>query len=522
MKRGLLLFFLMFGVLTFSACGTQETEYTITFEVDSDTVLEEENSVSYEEGVDLALPTPSKEGYVFDGWFKDTNYEEPLESESMPDNDLTLHAKFIPIDDDNDEYYALTFDVDDETSLDNEHIMMLKQGEAVTLPTPQKDGYAFDGWFMDESLDSAFEYETMIERDITLYPKFILYEDIIDIALITDVGDVDDSNYNEAAWKGVEAYGDENDIPYDYFRPHEESDSAYINKIETAIYKGAEIIITPGSLFERSVYEMQNKHPDVTFVLLDGNPRNEMGNIAVEDNTVSVFYAEEQAGFLAGYATVKDGHTDLGFMGGLAIPGVVHYGIGYIAGAYYAAEEDSLELSFTDDRFTYLETFVPDDNVLSQAESWFNDGTEVIFSASKGADSAVMSAAENYDSWVIVEDVDQSSRSTSVLTSATKHLSNSVYLMLERYYSNDFPGGETLRLDASDNGVALPMDTSRFDTFDSSDYDTIYTALKDGDIVVPSTYEALTTFFETHDLDSNALNPDNQESHGGITQETIE
>ncbi|MGM0436198.1 MAG: BMP family ABC transporter substrate-binding protein, partial [Bacillota bacterium] len=78
-----------------------------------------------------------------------------------------------------------------------------------------------------------------------------------EIAMITDVGDIDDESFNQGTWEGVEAYGDENDISYDYYKPSEKSDSAYISTIELAIENGAEIVVTPGFLFERAIYEMQ-------------------------------------------------------------------------------------------------------------------------------------------------------------------------------------------------------------------------------------------------------------------------
>jgi basic membrane protein A and related proteins len=59
----------------------------------------------------------------------------------------------------------------------------------------------------------------------------------------------------------------------------------------------------------------------------------------IEDNVHSIFYAEEQVGFLAGYAAVKEGFTKLGFMGGMAVPAVVRFGYGFVQGAEYAAAE---------------------------------------------------------------------------------------------------------------------------------------------------------------------------------------
>ncbi|MGM0435921.1 MAG: BMP family lipoprotein, partial [Bacillota bacterium] len=275
---------------------------------------------------------------------------------------------------------------------------------------------------------------------------------------------------------------------------------AYISTIELAIENGAEIVVTPGFLFERAIYEMQNEYPDVTFVLLDAEPVDEDGNVEVADNTVSVYYAEHESGFLAGYAAVHDGYEDLGFMGGIAVPAVVRFGTGYLAGAHYAADELDKTINFPDNRYTYLGTFDPGDTVKTEAASWFNGGTDVIFAAAGGAGSSVMSAAEDQEAMMIGVDVDQSSNSETVLTSATKALANSVQEVLDRYYNDDFPGGETIRLGAGSDGVSLPMENSRFDTFSQDDYDAIYGEIADGTVVVPETYSDLESFMSDNSL----------------------
>ncbi|MFW5895013.1 MAG: BMP family lipoprotein, partial [Bacillota bacterium] len=329
-------------------------------------------------------------------------------------------------------------------------------------------------------------------------------------------------SFNQGAWEGVEEYAEENDITYDYYKPSEESDSSYINAIELAIDNGAEIVVTPGYLFERAVYEMQNEYPDVHFVLLDAEPIDEDDNVEVADNTVSVFYEEQESGFLAGYAAVKDGFTDLGFMGGYSVPAVMRFGTGFIAGAYYAADEEDVSLSFPDDRYTYLGTFDPSDEVNNNAASWFSSDTEIIFSAAGGAGGSVMDAAEDEDAWMIGVDTDQSANSDRVLTSATKALSVSVQDMLDRHYNDDFPGGETLRLGADQDGVSLPMENSRFEEFTQEEYDAIYAEIADGTLDVPENYDELIDFFDDNNLDSDGLNQDDEDDHDGITRDSVE
>ncbi|MCA1753495.1 MAG: BMP family ABC transporter substrate-binding protein [Spirochaeta sp.] len=321
-----------------------------------------------------------------------------------------------------------------------------------------------------------------------------------EIAMITDAGDIDDESFNQGTWEGIVEYAEENDLSHRYYRPSEISDSAYISAIDLAVRGGAEIVVTPGFLFEQAIFSAQDTHPDVNFVLIDGAPHGGDYNVQVADNTVSVFFAEEESGFLAGYAAVNDGFESLGYMGGMAVPAVVRFGVGYVAGSHYAADELDKEISFADNRYVYLGDFAPSDTHKSQAESWYNAGTDVIFAAAGGAGSSVMAAAEDQDAWMIGVDVDQSANSDRVLTSAMKDLAQSVQQMLDAHYQGEFPGGETLNLTATEDGVGLPMESARFRSFSESEYNEVFEMVAGGDIEVPSNYSELQEFFAEHDL----------------------
>jgi len=324
----------------------------------------------------------------------------------------------------------------------------------------------------------------------------------VEIALITDYGDIDDESFNQGTWEGIVEYAEEHGIAYDYYRPSEVSDDAYIEEIDRAVRDGAKIIVTPGFLFSQAVYTAQLRHPHVTFILLDAVPEDEDEGVFVAHNTVSIFYDEHESGFLAGYAAVYDGFTDLGYMGGIAVPAVVRFGIGFIAGAYYAADELGITINFPDNRYTYLGTFNAGPAVESEAAGWFNAGTEIIFAAAGGAGGSVMSAAEDLDKWMIGVDVDQSVNSDRVLTSAMKALATSVQLVLDNYYNGRFPAGQILQLGAENDGVGLPMETSRFrnPTEVQAAYDEIFEMIAEGDIVVPSNYDELLDFFTEEGL----------------------
>ena len=309
-------------------------------------------------------------------------------------------------------------------------------------------------------------------------------KDTYTIALITDLGNIDDQSFNQGAWEGIKAYVDgvkEDKPTYKYYQPAEGTDDAYLASIDLAVQNGAKVVVTPGYLFETAVNLGQTKYPDVKFIILDASPTG-AENGTIEDNTYSIFYAEEQAGYLAGYAIVKDGYTNLGFMGGVAVPAVVRFGHGFVIGADAAAQELEVEITI---QYQYAETFNASPDVKTKAETMYNSGVEVIFACGGSIGQSVMAAAGTTKK-VIGVDVDQSGNNENVITSATKELGASVKDALTLYFNNEWEkiGGKSVILDAAQGGVGLPMDTSRFATFTKADYDVVFKKLVDGDIVI--------------------------------------
>ncbi|MHB8961734.1 MAG: BMP family lipoprotein [Saccharofermentanales bacterium] len=299
-----------------------------------------------------------------------------------------------------------------------------------------------------------------------------------DLALITDIGTINDKSFNQGAWEGLEKYAKEKSITYKYYQPSEKTTDAYVEAIALAVTAGAKIVVCPGYLFEPAIFKAQDLHPTIKFILLDGFPQDgTYTEFRIEDNVHSIFYAEEQSGFLAGYAAVKDGYKKLGFMGGMAVPAVVRFGYGFVQGADYAATELGLAKDAVEIKYHYLGNFNPDAAHQTMAAAWFNSGTEVIFAAAGGAGNSVMAAAEAEGKKVIGVDVDQSAESDTVITSAMKMLGVSVYDALAASYDGDFQGGKSVTLDVTVDGVGLPSDFSRFTTFKAADYDAIIAKL---------------------------------------------
>ena len=314
-----------------------------------------------------------------------------------------------------------------------------------------------------------------------------------EIALITDKGNIDDKSFNQGSWEGVVDFAKAEDISHTYIKPEEASDTGYLAAIDLAVAGGAKVVVTPGFLFEVPIYEAQNKYPDVKFILLDGAPHPAKSyDEDIKDNVASIKYAEEESGYLAGYAAVMDGMTNLGFMGGMAVPAVQAFGYGYLQGAEAAAEELGLDDGAIKAIYHYTGDFEENDTNKATAKTIYQEGAEVIFACGGSVGKSVMSAASEAGAKVIGVDVDQRYDSETVITSATKGLAASVEAVLEAIYKTDSwdtYGGKTTTFSADNDGVSLPTTVigdesadalDRFDEFTMEKYEEVFAKLVDG------------------------------------------
>ncbi len=317
-----------------------------------------------------------------------------------------------------------------------------------------------------------------------------------DIAFVTDVGNIDDNSFNQFTYEGVTKFCKDNNLNANYFRPAEDTDEARLKAMSQAIEDGAKTVVMAGFLFAPTLRQAQEKWPDVQFLALDVASFDMMDKDAdgkptsdpiIKDNTALITYKEEQSGYLAGYAAVADGYKDLGFLGGMAVPAVVRFGQGFVQGADAAAKD--LGIDDVNIKYWYSGSFGPTDEIKAKMDGWYAGGTEAVFVCGGGIYISAVDAATANDGKIIGVDVDQSSFSEQVITSATKGLAESVQLALTDCMNNGWKWSDTYKakettLGAAENSVSLPMATSQFTTFDEAKYNELYKGLADGTIAV--------------------------------------
>ncbi|MBQ8956061.1 MAG: BMP family ABC transporter substrate-binding protein [Lachnospiraceae bacterium] len=314
-----------------------------------------------------------------------------------------------------------------------------------------------------------------------------------DVAFVTDVGNIDDQSFNQYTWAGVQQFCQDNGLTANYYKPSEDSDAARVEQMDNAVKDGAKVVVMAGYLFAAALEEAQAKYPDVSFLALDVST----GDLAEPaSNTALITYKEEQAGYLAGYAAVTDGYKELGFLGGMAVPAVVRYGYGFVQGAEQAAKDAGV--SDVNIKYWYSGSFVATDDIKAKMDSWYSEGTEVVFACGGSICNSCLAAAQANNGKMIGVDVDQSNLDPCVITSAMKALSNSVIVTLTDAKANDWKfsdtyAGKETTLGAAEDCVGLPMESSVFTTFTQDQYDKLFASLVDGSLVVDNSFDTAVT-----------------------------
>src|SRR5690606_26801214 len=145
-----------------TSCVNPQTQITIVFQTNGGNTIED--MVVSTSSSSLNLPTPIKEGYEFDGWYTDSDFNVIFTIGSLLTNtNLTLFAKWNPI----INQVTVTFDVDGGTEISPQQI---SSGTTITAPVdPTKTGFTFAGWYADSTRETTFLFTTAISTNTTIY-----------------------------------------------------------------------------------------------------------------------------------------------------------------------------------------------------------------------------------------------------------------------------------------------------------------------------------------------------------------
>ena len=317
------------------------------------------------------------------------------------------------------------------------------------------------------------------------------------VGMVTDSGSIDDKSFNQGTWEGIKRAENDFDVDAKYLKPTGTTEADYTKEIGNLVDADYKFIVTPGFKFETAIFHAQDKYTNARFVLIDGAPHNaDYSVFNTASNTVSIFFAEQEAGFLAGVAaslSIKEGQ--MGFVGGMEIPPVQKFNWGYQQGVAYANKNLGTKIVLDPKNIIYQGTFSDVAAGQQLAASMFDSGVKVIFAAAGGVGVGVINegksrAKAGQDIWVVGVDVDQYSdgeyapKKSVILTSAMKRIDNAAYDMVKADLNGSFPGGQKLLYNAHNNGIGIPRVNPNLTTDIENKVAEILDQMKAGKIVV--------------------------------------
>lgn len=277
------------------------------------------------------------------------------------------------------------------------------------------------------------------------------------VAIVTDVGGVDDKSFNQSAWEGLQEWGKEHGLEkgvdgYNYLQS--KSDSEYITNLNTAAGNGFSTIFGIGHRIKTAVADVASQKPAINFVIIDSV-------IPDQENVASVTFRDNEAAFLAGVAAAKTTKTEkVGFVGGQNGEVIDRFEAGFRQGV--KAVNDKIEVDVQ-----YVGTFGDPAKAKSQAAAMFNGGADIIFHAAGNSGNGVFSEAKDIkknnpdkEVWVIGVDRDQEAEGevdgkSITLTSTLKGVGKAVIDISNLALEDKFPAGETLVFGLKEDGVDL-------------------------------------------------------------------
>jgi len=265
-------------------------------------------------------------------------------------------------------------------------------------------------------------------------------------AIVYDFGGKNDRSFNQSASEGAERFKKDTGIA---FREFEITNAAQREQAMAQLAKrGATIIVAVGFTQASAVEKVAKEFPAVKFTLID----------AVVDlpNVQSVNFREQESSFLCGMAAAMASKTaKVGFVGGMDIPLIRKFALGYTEGVHYVNPAAEVFENMTG---TTPAAWGDPTKGTELAKSQIGRGADVIFHAAGNTGGGVMQAAKDAGKLSIGCDSNQDYlHPGSVLTSAVKRVDVAVYKAFAAARDGTWKPGQ-LVLGLAEEGVGYSLD----------------------------------------------------------------
>jgi basic membrane protein A len=265
-------------------------------------------------------------------------------------------------------------------------------------------------------------------------------------AIVYDFGGKFDRSFNQSASVGAERFKKETGIAVHEFEIQNASQREQI--MRQFARRGASIIVAVGFTQASAVETVAKEYPDVKFAVIDG--------LVDLPNVESINFREQESSFLCGMAAAMASKTgSVGFVGGMDIPLIRKFALGYRAGVAYVNPKDEVFENMTG---TTPAAWTNPSEGSELAKSQFGRGADVVFHAAGATGIGVMQAAADAGLLSIGCDSNQDYlHPGSVLTSAVKRVDVAVYTVFTEARAGTWKAGPRV-LGLAEDGVDYSLD----------------------------------------------------------------
>ena len=266
------------------------------------------------------------------------------------------------------------------------------------------------------------------------------------IALVTDVGQLNDRGFNQLAYEGLQRA--EKDLGVQIRVAQSRSAADYLPNYTSLARQGFDLVIGVGFAQGESIAQAAKSFPDTKFAIIDVDQTTLPGR---PPNLLGILFREEQAGYLAGVLAALSATKSppvVSSVGGFKEPPVDRFIAGYQAGAEYAKPGIQTLNGYSSDW---------DDQAKCKelALNQIARGSTVVFQVAGGCGLGALDAAREKRVWGIGVDADQSFLGKHVLTSSVKRVDEAVFRVVRSVTDGTWKGGVNVTFGLAEDGVGL-------------------------------------------------------------------
>ena len=270
----------------------------------------------------------------------------------------------------------------------------------------------------------------------------------IKVAMVTDVGGVNDQSFNQSAWEGLQRAEKELGVTVNYVESKQDAD--YKPNMETLLDAKNDLILGIGFKMGEALSESAANNPEQKYAGID------CFFDAPTPNLVGILFKEQEPSFLVGYIAGKMTKTNkVGFVGGMDFFVIHKFHYGFMAGVKYANPECEILVQYAD-------SFTDAAKGKAIANQMYKNGADIVYHAAGGVGDGVIEAAKEQNKYAIGVDRDQNDLAPdNVITSAMKRVDNAIFNLTQTLVNGQFPGGSNVVYGLKEGGVDIAPSSSK-------------------------------------------------------------